>query len=110
MALFDDECPLRDVVPYLIRPSKAVAALLKVFVSLFRLCFNVSCYLCAVCSWCPQPLLEQTRNRELIALQMRLGTPDNYFEPGPIKTLARCYRTHFASVCDIDSLCSFFWF
>lgn len=30
MALFDADCPLRDVVPYLVRPSEAVSTILQV--------------------------------------------------------------------------------
>jgi hypothetical protein len=61
MRLFDAECPLRDIFPYLVRPAPAVAAAM-------------------------QPLLARMRSADVVALQMRLGSATNYFEPGPVKS------------------------
>lgn len=61
MRLFDAECPLRNVFPYLVRPAPHVAAAM-------------------------QPLLERMRGADTLALQMRLGSATNYFEPGPVKS------------------------
>jgi len=62
MALFDSQCPLRDIVPYLIQPSNKVEQEMK-------------------------PLLDKISNKEVIGLQMRLGTKENYFMPGPLNKL-----------------------
>lgn len=61
MRLFDAECPLRNVFPYLVRPAAHVAAAM-------------------------QPLLDRMRSADTLALQMRLGSATNYFEPGPVKS------------------------
>jgi hypothetical protein len=61
MRLFDAECPLRDIFPYLVRPAPAVAAAM-------------------------QPLLARMRSADVVALQMRLGSATNYFEAGPVKS------------------------
>lgn len=60
MRLFDDECPLRNIFPYLVRPAPAVAAAMA-------------------------PLAERMRANEVMALQLRLGSDTNYFQPGPLK-------------------------
>jgi hypothetical protein len=60
MRLFDEECPLRTIFPYLVRPAPAVAAAMK-------------------------PLADRMRANEVMALQLRLGSDTNYFQPGPVK-------------------------
>ena len=56
--LFDNECPLRDILPYLIVPASAVRTVLE-------------------------PLQARVRAHETIALQIRVGSDTNYFTAGP---------------------------